>query len=481
MERTKEYEYAMPYVPPTNIPEVEKESLVKPSIPQRKAKECIDICICGLFSIVAIYTLVIGVVVFVMLYPSSIHPHQIHLAVTRSSNTIVVQWTTMAELRSGVVEWGIDPLVMDHKVTAQSSIFLDGEHSVHIHVAKLESLAPGVKYYYRVACSAILGEIVSRVYEFETMKHQSNTIAVFGNTDIQHSELVMEHLRNETILGKIHMAIHLGDMAYNLDMDNGKRADQFMDMIEPIASRIPFMTAMGDQESANNFTQWSHHFSGIKLTGESSGSNTNWFYSFDIPYAHIIVISTEVYFNPDLKAVMQAQYHWLKQDLQRVSSMTRGISPWIVVVGHRPMYCSNVKSHICSSDAQLLRNGNAFPLEPLFSEYGVHLYLSAHLHEYERTYPVRNGIAENTTRNSNVYSNPKFPVYVVAPSTHQLKQVRNKDSSNSWSAVRFSTSGYGHLTVHNGTHLEWNLSAPIEDKVVIVKKLRHHHMLQRTH
>jgi hypothetical protein len=35
--------------------------------------------------------------------------------------------------------------------------------------------------------------------------------------------------------------IHAGDLAYNLDTDEGRVGDRFMEQIEPISSRLPYL------------------------------------------------------------------------------------------------------------------------------------------------------------------------------------------------------------------------------------------------
>jgi len=39
--------------------------------------------------------------------------------------------------------------------------------------------------------------------------------------------------------------LHVGDMAYDMAEENGKRGDDFMEQIEPIASTVPYMTCPG--------------------------------------------------------------------------------------------------------------------------------------------------------------------------------------------------------------------------------------------
>lgn len=49
-------------------------------------------------------------------------------------------------------------------------------------------------------------------------------------------------------------------------------------------------------------------------------------------------------------------------------------------------------------------------IEPLMVKYGVDMYLSGHMHMYERTYPLING---NVIQKGDVYVNPKAPVFIV--------------------------------------------------------------------
>ena len=50
--------------------------------------------------------------------------------------------------------------------------------------------------------------------------------------------------------------IHAGDLAYNLDTDEGRVGDRFMEQIEPISSRLPYLLReidiMSSSESSFN-------------------------------------------------------------------------------------------------------------------------------------------------------------------------------------------------------------------------------------
>jgi len=72
----------------------------------------------------------------------------------------------------------------------------------------------------------------------------------------------------------------------------------------------------------------------------------------------------------------------------------RARHPWIVVFGHRPMYCSNKNADDCTNHQSLVRVGlpflNWFGLEELFFKHKVDLQIWAHEHSYERMWPIYN-------------------------------------------------------------------------------------------
>ena len=51
---------------------------------------------------------------------------------------------------------------------------------------------------------------------------------------------------------------------------------------------------------------------------------------------------------------MKRQYDWLEQDLARVD---RRATPWVVVYGHRPMYCTNDDRDDCTKFETRTRTG----------------------------------------------------------------------------------------------------------------------------
>ena len=58
----------------------------------------------------------------------------------------------------------------------------------------------------------------------------------------------------------------------------------------------------------------------------------NWRHSYDFGMVHMVMFSTEHDFRPG-----SPQYIWLENDLKNVD---RTKTPFVIVSGHRPMYCS---------------------------------------------------------------------------------------------------------------------------------------------
>lgn len=63
--------------------------------------------------------------------------------------------------------------------------------------------------------------------------------------------------------------------------------------------------------------------------------------------------STEVYF---VNENIEEQYAWLEQDLIAANGAgNRSVHPWIIVFGHRPLYCSNVDQTDCNVNTSRIR------------------------------------------------------------------------------------------------------------------------------
>uniref|UniRef100_A0AC35EW47 Purple acid phosphatase n=1 Tax=Panagrolaimus sp. PS1159 TaxID=55785 RepID=A0AC35EW47_9BILA len=267
--------------------------------------------------------------------------------------------------------------------------------------------------------------------------------------------------------GDFDMILHVGDFAYNLDMKDGTFGDVFMRQIEPAAAYVPYMTVVGNHEEKYNFTHFVNRYT-------MPDSDHNLFYSFDIGKAHFIAFSTEFYFflNYGTEQI-RTQYEWIKKDLEKANKNRKNV-PWIITMGHRPMYCSDLNSTECTEYDSPIRIGinGSYGLEKLFYKYGVDLEIFAHQHSFERLYPVYNRTVYNGT--DNPYHNPPAPVHIVSGSAgcDENTEIFVKHP-HPWSAFRSSNYGFSRMQIFNDTHLYFEQTAAatnkIEDKFWLIK------------
>jgi hypothetical protein len=124
--------------------------------------------------------------------------------------------------------------------------------------------------------------------------------------------------------------------------------------------------------------------------------NERW-YSLDFgPDLHVVCLDSEV--PPD---EFPTQASWLESDLAATDA------EWIVVAFHRPPYSSG--DHGNDEDVQE-------HWVPIFEDYGVDLVFSGHDHNYERSYPIKDGVRASSTEEGVTYvangawGAPTYPV-----------------------------------------------------------------------
>jgi hypothetical protein len=132
------------------------------------------------------------------------------------------------------------------------------------------------------------------------------------------------------------------------------------------------------------------------------------YYSFDFQNVHVITMATEL----ELE-VGSEQYNFSKNDLARVYKDPN--TEWIIVTMHKPVYTSpNGCSASSCEGSKTMRD----TYHPLFDKYGVDLVLEAHMHSYQRSFPIKYN-ADNpskpiiTSSNKNNYNNPSGEIFAI--------------------------------------------------------------------
>lgn len=268
-------------------------------------------------------------------------------------------------------------------------------------------------------------------------------------------------------------AIDIGDFAYDFDTNNGTMGDLFMNDIEKMASHVPYMVSPGNHEAAYNFSHYTERFRGMPVTGSqqtvpngkvwtfAGEAPNNWYYSWNVGLVHFVSISTEIYFY--FPWLIKEQYEWLIKDLT-IANNNRSRAPWIIVNGHRPLYCT--EDGDCTSDAQLVRDGvwisetnsTKYGLENVFYQFGVDFYFAGHEHNYERMYDI---FQNHTTKS---VKNMPSTTYIVTGSAGCQEKHDPFVEPQCWDAFRTKAYSYTRFYVYNSTHVE--LSQVVSDSTL---------------
>lgn len=394
-------------------------------------------------------------------------PQQIHLNMGNSTRSMVVTFTTEDACSASASVMG--PAAGG--ASCVDWVFALPTNGTNNYHRCTMSVAESTSYQYQVSC----GGSSSAVLNFTSLSSdptETKTVIVYGDAGNDAGEPVLGPLRAEA--GNTAMnafMIHNGDYAYDLQDLGGGRGDAFMNRIQSFASLMPLMPGVGNHEDNNDYADYNNRF-GWSAPGSASG---HW-YSWDYGKMHLIIYSTEVFFYPvpALNLTVDAMLAWMQADL-RAAAANRAERPWIVAMGHRPFYCSNIDGDVCAA-GNWPSNPIRVALEPLFVEFGVDVVIEAHEHSYERTWPVINGTVLDTS-----YMNPRGPVHVitgVAGCNEALGLCLNPmlGPAGSWSAFRswgIFTYGYGKFWAPNATHFFFEERLAIDqgalDEFVIVQ------------
>jgi len=166
------------------------------------------------------------------------------------------------------------------------------------------------------------------------------------------------------------------------------------------------------------------------------------------------------------------QLEWLENDLIKANGNREAV-PWIVMMGHKGWYMDEW-GEVQHPD-QIATNFTGF--DYLGCKYGVDLYMTGHVHIYQRFLPVlgpdnlkfmqppRDVDRACVSEDGHTYTNPKYmPTVVVASPGDQEITPRivcpglDVASKLFWddSQIRCTAAyGYGHLQAVNHTHLYW--------------------------
>jgi hypothetical protein len=298
-------------------------------------------------------------------------PSQVHIALAgknhyRLADTMSISWSTINDTQTHLVKYGTSS---GNYASISNGYSQQYYETFHHHTILPSSLLPNTQYYYTVG-----DEIDGFSKEFTFMSPQNIpvpndavTFFVYGDLGLWYSDDTMAYINTTIHSEPIDLVIHSGDIGYADDsfLHLGcmtkfcyeSTYDNYMNMIEKWASKIPYMTAPGNHEAdchdiaclsdpirrakLSNFTAYNTRF---RMPSEECNSNAlNMHYSFNYKNIHFIAIDSETgYPNAPLEkryilpcGGFQEQIAWLEQDLiakNNLGFLSMDIDPYIKVI-----------------------------------------------------------------------------------------------------------------------------------------------------
>jgi len=368
-------------------------------------------------------------------------PKGIHISLTESPTAIHIQFST-ANIGKPVVEIAerdnpteakkfdgksityqlSDMCVKDQSADSIKNFIPPGQ----LHTIKVTDLKVNTEYVYRAGISFGQGIRWSEYVNFWTSKppgftppsSKNNsskpaiTFLAYGDQGVANGTITdcprrdgagagqnVTRLITSLSLNHTVDSVHIiGDLSYA--DGNTHIWDQYMNMIEPFASRIPTMVAAGNHEydytsgdgskkdgsgvKTNETFHPSWGGNGFSDEGGECGvpfakrfaapnnGNSVFWYSYEQSLVHTIVLSSEHNMTDG-----SDQYKFLEKDL---SGINRTITPWVVVELHRPLY-NSVTYWTQDSIGIAMR----YEIEELLHLHRVDLVMSGHHHAYLRS------------------------------------------------------------------------------------------------
>ncbi|KAL5545879.1 hypothetical protein UlMin_005566 [Ulmus minor] len=356
---------------------------------------------------------------------SESEPEQVHISLV-GKHHMRVSWVTAAKHSPSIVEYGTEPGKYDTKATGDHTSYKYFFYSSgEIHHVKIGPLEPSTTYFYRCAASGPEFSFRTPPASFPV---EFVVVGDLGQTEWTNSTL--QHVESQDY----DVFLLPGDLSY---ADTHQPLwDSFGRLVEPYATRRPWMVTQGNHEIESIPiilpTPFKSYNARWRMPYEESGSNSNLFYSFDVAGAHIIMLGSYTDFDSD-----SDQYKWFVSDLGRVD---RRKTPWVFVLLHAPWYNTN-EAH--QGEGEKMRKA----MEELVFRGRVDVVFSGHVHAYERFTRVYDNKADSCG-----------PVYITIGDggNREGLALKFKRPSSPLSLFREPSFGHGRLRVVNDTHAHWS-------------------------
>ena len=239
-----------------------------------------------------------------------------------------------------------------------------------VHRATMRGLPPGRAVRYQVGSPA---GGWSPMIELRPWHADSLSFTHFGDHGTKNTSIA-------NTLGVLERRPDLHLLAGDLSYANGDQAvwDTWFRQIEPLAARLPLMTAPGNHE--NEDFPWGSRAYRHRLTQPGEGS----FYAFDLGRVHFLVLSAGAFFATDRDTLAEELLFAARDLAEAAERRADGELDFLVVLQHFTIWTDQAGR--APNDPALVALE-----EPLLVRHGVDLVMAGHDHFYQRSHPMAFG------------------------------------------------------------------------------------------
>eukprot|EP00672_Neobodo_designis_P015655 CAMPEP_0174829324 /NCGR_PEP_ID=MMETSP1114-20130205/1870_1 /TAXON_ID=312471 /ORGANISM="Neobodo designis, Strain CCAP 1951/1" /LENGTH=576 /DNA_ID=CAMNT_0016063067 /DNA_START=26 /DNA_END=1756 /DNA_ORIENTATION=+ len=375
----------------------------------------------------------------------STRPEQVRIAFATSqtifadgNGAYTVTWTSLLGTTPWQLRWRMagGTWVIPAEAPSMQTSSLGGWQGF-VFSQRMTGLAAATTYEYGVFDSTS-GAIAAGPFNTTTLPTNAGTpqrplrVLALADMGIVNAAATMQRMTHLARSGAIDFVLHYGDMGY-ADGDEPVW-DAFLRDLEPIASKVPYMTTPGNHECFWNFTYYRMRMP-MPAAGDGAPADAMW-YGLDVNGVAISMMDTESFI--DTPEWTPVQHAWLSRRLRS----TNAAKKFNIVAHHRPLYCTRPHGDAkdCTTYSVYLRG----LMEPLYDAMRVPFVTVGHLHNYERTFPVK-----HDERMSTNYTNVTATTYLVngAPGNKEGQAVFPEHGAAPWSAFRSDAVGFSVMSI----------------------------------
>jgi len=316
--------------------------------------------------------------------------------VTKDAVHPMVRWRTQAERNFGASANASTTTYTRSDLCGAPATTIGFNDPGLIHTATMTNLPPATEIFYEYGDDSF--GVANATFITPPPVSNSSTLQFYAFGDLGQAELdgtleeseMLSSLGTTSLMSKMleseRVVVHIGDISYARGYV--PQWDNFHHQITPLATRMPWMTCIGNHE--RDWPNTASIYNGTDSGGECGVAYERRFpmprtredapwYSFESGPVHFTLMSTEHNFTQGSE-----QWDFLSTDL---SGVDRARTPWVVVGGHRPMYIDSTNYDKPAGD-QTVATALRQEVEPLLIKHKVDLALWGHHHSYQRTCPV---------------------------------------------------------------------------------------------